>query len=126
MGKALINHFTWLANKLSELNTYNWDASYKERELKETFDTFYKSLQKENNKHLVDLSKMTVKTAKEMGFCQWDEDGDLYLFPLWFMPLIPIGTEVISIIGKKIVYDGTNLDNDIRFSCIAYGIELKE
>lgn len=126
MEKALVNHFTLLVNKLSELNTYNWGANYKERKLKYAFDTFYKSLQKESNNHLVDLSRMTVETAKEMGLRKWDDNGDLYLFPLWFMPLIPIGTEVTAINGEKIIYDGTNLDNDIRFGCIAYGIELKE
>lgn len=126
MKKELVNHFTWLANKLSELNTYNWEANFKEKELKNAFDTFYKSLQKESNKPLIDISKMTIETAKEMGFRKWDENSDLYLFPLWFMPLIPIGTEVTSIFGEKIIYDGTNLDNDIRFGCIAYGIELKE
>ena len=27
---------------------------------------------------------------------------------------------------KEIVYDGTNVDNDIRFGCLAYGINIKE
>ena len=125
MKKELVNHFVWLANRLSELNTYNWEANFKEEELKKTFDTFYKSLQKESNKPLIDISKMTIETAKEMGFCKWDENSDLYLFPLWFLPLIPIGTEVTTIVGNKIIYNGTNLDNDIRFGCTAYGIELK-
>lgn len=126
MEKALVNHFTWLVNRLSELNTYNWGANFKEKELINAFDTFYKSLQKESNKPLIDISKMTIETAKEMGFCKWNENSDLYLFPLWFMPLIPIGTEVTTILGNKIIYNGTNLDNDIRFGCTAYGIELKE
>lgn len=126
MKKELLNHFTWLVNKLSELNTYNWDADFKEKEFKEAFDTFYKSLQKESNKHLIDLSKMTIETAKEMGFCKWDDKSNLYLFPLWFMPLIPIGTEVTTIFGEKVIYDGTNLDDDNRFGCLAYGVELKK
>lgn len=126
MNKNLLAHFTWLANRLSELNTYNWSADFKERELKDAFDTFYKSLQKESNKPLIDLSKMTIEAAKEMRFCKWDENSDLYLFPLWFKPLIPIGTEVTTIGGEKIIYNGTNLDDDIRYGCLAYGIELKE
>lgn len=126
MEKELVNHFTWLVNRLSELNTYNWDANYKESVLKDAFNTFYKSLKKESNNHLIDLSRMTVETAKEMRFSKWDNNSDLYLFPLWFVPLIPIGTELTTISGDKIIYDGTNIDNDIRFGCIAYGIELKE
>lgn len=32
MEKALVNHFTWLVNRLSQLNTYNWDEKFKERD----------------------------------------------------------------------------------------------
>ena len=46
--------------------------------------------------------------------------------PLWLFPLLPIGTEVISIFGDKIIYDGKNVNNDIRMGCIAYGIVPKK
>lgn len=128
MKKELITHFTWLANRLAEINTYNmyWSTEFKEKHIKETFDTFYKSLQCDTNKHLIDISKITIETAKEMRFKKCDENSDLYLFPLWFKPLIPIGTEVTAIDGDKIIYNGENLDDDMRFGCLAYGIELKE
>ena len=70
---------------------------------------------------------LTREEAKELRFMRWDEDmPDLYLIPLWLLPVVPIGTELTSIGGEKVIYDGTNVDNDIRFGCIAYGIEIKE
>ena len=114
-----------MAKKLSELNTYNWSPKFKEKELKEAFEKFYNSLNLPKNKHLIDLKSITIDEAIELGFSLWDENmPNFYLFPLWFIPLIPIGTELTSIEWEKIIYDGTNIDNDIRFGCIPYGIEL--
>ena len=126
MNKKLANHFTWLANTLAECNTYEtWSAELKARTIKESFETFYNSLKKDTNKHLVDLTAMTAEKAKELRFCRWSEDTpNLWLLPLWFVPLIPIGTELTDIGGGKVVYDGNNIDLDVRFGCIAYGIEL--
>lgn len=126
MKKELINHFTWLINKLSELNTYNWSAEYKQKQLQEFFETFYKSLYKKENISLIDLSEMSVETARELRFKKWSNDSNLYLIPLWFKPLIPVGTELTCIDGEKIIYDGNNIDDDIRCGCLAYGIEIRE
>lgn len=126
MNKVIFHAFAWLVNGLSECNTYDWGAEYKEKELKDKFDKFYKFLQEKENIEILDLNKLTIEQAKELGFQRWDEESDIWLFPLWFLPLIPIGTEVTSISGDKIIYNGKNLDNDIRFGCIAYGVQLKQ
>ena len=58
---------------------------------------------------------------------RWDEDmPDLWLFPLYLLPILPIGTKLTTIGGEEIIYDGSNVDNDHRFGCIAYGIIIKE
>ena len=128
MDKDLVNHFTWLANSMAECTAYDsWSAELKERHIKEAFETFYNSLKKDTNKHLVDLETMTAEKAKELRFRRWDENmPNLWLLPLWFVPILPIGTELTSIFGEKLVYDGNNIDLDIRFGCIAYGIELPQ
>lgn len=48
----------------------------------------------------------------------------LRLIPLYLLPIVPIGTELTSICGEVFKYDGNNVDNDIRFGCIAYGIKV--
>lgn len=50
----------------------------------------------------------------------------IFLIPLYLLPAVPIGTELISIDGEVIKYDGSNVEIDIKFGCIAYGIKIKE
>ena len=56
---------------------------------------------------------------------------NLWLIPLWFVPLIRPGTELVSIGGTRFVYDGSKplaemIDTDNRFGCIAWGSEKEE
>lgn len=47
------------------------------------------------------------------------------LIPLYLLPIVPIGTELTSIGGEVVKYGGGNIDKDIRFGYIAYGIKPK-
>lgn len=51
------------------------------------------------------------------------------LIPVYLVPIIPVGLELISVTGDKIIYDGTNItEDDINnnYNCIKYGINPKE
>ena len=50
----------------------------------------------------------------------------LRLIPLYLYPSLPIGTILTSIDGKEIAFDGSNIDTDVRFGCIAWGIKPKK
>lgn len=116
------NCLTWLANRVSETIIYNWDNDFKTKENKESFDTFYKELKKH-----IDFKKITVEEAKELRFQRWSEEQpNLWLFPLYLVPIIPEGLEVTSISGNKYKYEKDKADNDIRFGCVAYGIEISD
>ena len=47
------------------------------------------------------------------------------LFPLWFALLLPYGTKVITINGDEVEYT-QDTDLDIRFGCVAFGINIKD
>ena len=52
---------------------------------------------------------------------------DLYLIPIYILPIIPAGVEFTSIDGDTLMWDGDNVeDRDTRFGCLAWGIKLKE
>lgn len=123
MKAEIRNCLTWLVNKVSETIIYdNWSNELKIKENKEGFEKFYKELQKHIN-----FTKITVEEAKELRFRRWDEEQpNLWLFPLWLVPIIPEGLEVTSISGNKYKYEKDKADNDIRFGCVAYGIEIKD
>ncbi|MGN0173974.1 MAG: hypothetical protein ACI39F_05995 [Acutalibacteraceae bacterium] len=124
MKSEIQNCLSWLVNGLATAYVYDsWGDKMKVREMKEKFDMFYKQFK---DKNLIDFNNLTISEAKELRFGKWDENSDLWLIPLWLYPLIPIGTKLTSISGNEIIFDGKNIDKDIRFGCLAWGIELKE
>ena len=48
----------------------------------------------------------------------------LALIPIWLYPFIPEDLELTSIGGNKDF--APNIDTDVRFGCLAWGILLKE
>ena len=81
---------------------------------------FLKELEK-----YIDWNNLTIQEATELRFMKWRNNSDLYLLPLYILPILPIGTALTTINGVDVVYDGSNVDIDTRYGCIAYGIHLK-
>lgn len=122
LKKEIQNRFTWLVNEVSQTVIYNWSDSLKRDANKQTFNYFYKELEK-----YIDFKNITVEEAKELRFGKWsDEQPDLWLFPLYLVPIIPEGLEIEYIDGTKGIYEKDKMDNDTRFGCVAYGINIKE
>lgn len=122
MKKEILNCLTYLANRVSETTQYdNWSDNFCRKEIKEAIQKFVEEIKKH-----IDWENLTEEECKELRFGKWDEESGIYLIPLYLFPIIPIGLKVYSIMGNEIVNDGTNLNNDIRFGCIAYGIKPKK
>lgn len=125
MKKELINYFVRIVNKLSLPYMYDWSPNLCKREIKEAFDKFYELLRMEDVGKLIDFQNLTIETAKELGFQNRSDISNLYLLPMWILPLVPIGTELISIFGESVLYDGNNIDIDTRGGYLAYGMIIK-
>ena len=122
MKKEIMNCLTYLANRVSETTQYEkWSDEFCRKEIKEASQKFVDAMRK----HL-DWDNLTEEECKELRFGRWDEESGIYLIPLYLFPLIPMGLKVYSIGGNEIINDGTNLDNDTRFGCVAYGIKPKK
>lgn len=116
------NCLSWYANKIAETTQYNsWSNEYCRKEVQKSTDKMLAEIRKH-----IDWDNITIEEARELRFRRWSEEQpDLYLIPLWLLPILPIGTKLICINGNEIIYDGSNVDNDIRCGCIAYGIKIK-
>lgn len=122
MKQELINCFTWYVNRVAETVEYEaWSDEFCRDVNRRTHERFTDELRK-----YIDLSKLTREEAIELRFMRWDEESNLYLIPLYLLSFIPIGTKLTSIDGETVIYDGTNIDNDIRFGCLAWGIKIPE
>jgi len=89
---------------------------------------------KENNKIMgkivdmlkdVDLTKASREQLKTLGCSSWDEGNDLLLVPLHIALALPKGTKVKDINGVWDDHDPNDFDNDIRFGCCAFGLEVQ-
>lgn len=122
MKKEIISSLIWYANRVSETVQYkSWSDEFCRKEINEVTDVFLTNIKKH-----IDFENLTRKEAYELGFCLWEEGSNLCLIPLYLLPIIPIGTKLKSISGEEFIYNGKNVDNDIRFGCIAYGFDIPE
>ena len=86
-------------------------------------------LEKTKDFHLTsdDFNSLTPSDAEKLGFCKWsDEFENLYLIPSYLWRFIPSGLDIRDFDNMPVDYNDFNcLDNDERFGCLAYGLEIK-
>lgn len=66
-----------------------------------------------------ELVRLSKDQFLDLGFRQWDEKG-LRLIPIRLIPLLDPEMEVVSISDNKGLLK--DVDKDIRYGCIAYGV----
>jgi hypothetical protein len=67
-------------------------------------------------------AKMNDAQLQELGFGRWSEGNLMRLIPLWLMPFLADEIETECIDGKKKLTKKSEMDNDNRFGCLAYGV----
>lgn len=155
LEKKVNNTLKWLANQIACIQVYHWDEDYKKKNLNDVWQKVQEQFKKDidwnnltesqckalhfgswqseedieeeisylqaafNEGHLTkeEFDKKVAKEKNTLG---------LRLIPLYLYPSLPIGITLTSIGGEKIVFDGSNIDTDTRFGCIAWGIKPKK
>ena len=149
------NTLKWLANQIACIQVYHWDEEYKKKSLNDAWqkaqeqfkeDIDWNSLTESQCKALhfgrwqseedIEEQISFLKSELEKGHLTKEEFDKkvanekntigLRLIPLYLYPSLPIGTILTSIDGKEIAFDGSNIDTDVRFGCIAWGIKPKK
>lgn len=116
---------SWLVNRISESKAYakHWSDEFCLEDIRKAIERYYSD---NYVKEVFKLDNLTKERAEALRFGKWsDEHPNLYLFPLWFVLFLPYGTKVIGIDGDAFEYS-EETDLDIRFGCVAFGIELKQ
>lgn len=123
MKQEIMDCFTWYANKVAETVQYeSWSNEFCRKENEVNTHMFLEEL----NEH-INWDTLTREEARELRFVVYSDDTpNLFLIPLYIVPILPIGTELVSINGNRIIYDGSNVDKDTRYGCLAFGIVIED
>lgn len=104
----------YLATCAVEAITYpSWTDNFK-------LSNLTNSINQMKSKYEFDPYIFTKEELVCLGFGNWD--GSLLLVPLGLTPFIKQGTLLTGIAGNSVVVGITELDKDIRFGCIAFGV----
>ena len=149
------NTLKWLANQIACIQVYHWDEEYKKKSLDDAWQKVQKQFKKDidwstltesqcKDLHFgcwqsaedVEEEISIIQSEYEKGHLTEEEFDKkvaeekntlgLRLIPLYLYPSLPIGITLTSIGGEEIVFNGSNIDTDIRFGCIAWGIKPKK
>lgn len=149
------NTLKWLANQIACIQVYHWDEEYKKKSLNDAWqkvqeqfkeDIDWNSLTESQCKALhfgrwqseedIEEQISFLKSELEKRHLTKEEFDKkvanerntlgLRLIPLYLYPSLPIGITLTSIEGEEIIFNGSNIDTDIRFGCIAWGIKPKK
>ena len=149
------NTLKWLANQIACIQVYHWDEEYKKKSLNDAWqkaqeqfkeDIDWNSLTESQCKALhlgrwqseedIEEEISCLQSELDKGHLTKDEFDKkianerntlgLRLIPLYLYPSLPIGITLTSIDGEEIVFDGSNIDTDARFGCLAWGIKPKK
>ena len=150
------NTLKWLANRIACIQVYkNWDEEFKKERLNDAWQKIQEQFKKDIDWNTITESQCKAlhfgswqseeDIEEEISCLQSQlykgnltkEEFDkrvanekntlgLRLIPLYLYPSLPIGITLTSIDGEEIVFDGSNIDTDIRFGCIAWGIKPKK
>ena len=150
------NTLKWLANQIACTQVYKkLDEEFKKESLNDAWQKVQKQFKKDIDWNALTESQCKalhfgswkseedieeeiscLQSALDKGHItkeEFDKKVDnkkntlgLHLIPLYLYPSLPIGITLTSIGGEEIVFDGSNIDTDIRFGCIAWGIKPKK
>lgn len=68
------------------------------------------------------LREADPEKLQALGMRRWADD--LWLFPGEWFDAIPEGFEVTTILDETLKFDPEQQSRDIRFGCLAYGVEI--
>jgi hypothetical protein len=71
-------------------------------------------------------SDLTDDEMLELGFGKWEEGNPIRLIPLYLFPFLADEMEIEDINGEKSIMKKSDMDNDQRFGCLAYGVIPKD
>ena len=108
-------------------DAHDFDSTTAHKLIKDIYEVVKETFKEE----LPNITSLSTNELEILGFHKWYDECEcclndyLYLIPLWIFDLIPDGTELESISGKKAIKGKDEVDLDTRGGVLAWGIRVK-
>lgn len=111
----------FILRRAAEVMVYtNWSAEFAASEIKSIPKDLVRGAGEDfSNLNPADL---TAEEMKELDFGVWSKDQPFRLIPLWLLPFLAEDLYVCDFEGNFKRVRKSELDNDNRFGCIAFGV----
>lgn len=145
----------WLANEIACIQVYSWSEELKKQYLHNAWQRVQKQFKEDIDWNALTESQCKalhfgrwqseedieeeislIQSEFEKGHLTKEEFDKkvadqkntlgLRLIPLYLYPSLPTGIILTSIDGEEIAFDGSNIDTDVRFGCLSWGIKPKK
>lgn len=104
------------------MNYTDWSADFVASQIREIPEM----IKKTNWFVPINPADLTEAEMRELGFGKWSKEDPMSLIPLWLFPFLPDEVDCGSISGEKRILKKSEMDNDHRFGCLAYGVMPKK
>ena len=103
--------------------SYNWKGDYALEEAR----NIPEKIKSKKGFKTINPNDLTETELKELGFKKWSEDTDMRLIPLWLFSFLTDEFMACSIDNyEPRMMKLSEMDNDARFGCIAFGVIPKK
>lgn len=107
-----------IVNRAADVMNYtSWDYEFATQQIREIVEKIINM----DDFFFIDVRKLTSEQMDDLNFGVWSEESEIRLIPLWLFQFLIEECEYISITGEM-VSGKSNIDDDNRFGCIAYGV----
>lgn len=75
----------------------------------------------------IDPNDLTLEQLEDLGFGRWSDESTLRLIPGWIFPFLSdtfVGASIMNEEARELKRN--EIDNDMRFGCLAFGVFPKE
>ncbi len=117
---------SFILRRAAEVMAYtSWDAEFAASEIKNIPKDLIRSCVKFEVDNL-NPSDLTAEEMKDLDFRVWLKDQPFRLIPLWLLPFLAEDLYVCDFEGVFSHVRKSELDNDNRFGCVAFGVLPKD
>lgn len=116
--RIINNYKNYIMNENAKAFGYNsWSDEFKLKTIREAYDKFL-------DENTINWNNFTKDELGSLGFSAWDDD--LILMPLWAFHICKDGIVLTSFDGEEKTKGSDEIDDDVRFGCIAWGFKTKD